>query len=90
MSLPPAQTPLYNHPLHALEVWLRDQGCHQDDEVAHCWYLKHPDWEAIIYLEETALRAEYHFDEQTRTLTFPYSLSRWDVEQAVFHANPKE
>ncbi|WP_287129360.1 DUF3143 domain-containing protein [Candidatus Cyanaurora vandensis] len=91
MSLPPAQTPLYNHPLHQLETWLRDQGCTQDEESLHAWSLRCPEWQMMIYLEETALRAEYHFEEDdTRTLTFPYSLTRWDVEQAVFHANPRE
>jgi len=90
MTLPAAQTPLYNHPLHALEAWLVACGCHQDPDCAHCWSIKHPDYEATIYLEETALRAEYHRKDQTRTLTFPYSLSRWDVEQAVFHLNSQE
>jgi len=88
MNLLPAQTPLYNHPLHQLEHWLEGQGCYQDETQAHCWHWQGADWTATLYLEETALRAEYHQGEANRTLTFPYSLSRWDVEQAVFNTNP--
>ncbi len=85
-----SEIPLYNHPLPQIEAWLRDQGCTQDEDLLHCWYLKRPNWEAAIYLEEALLRAEYRFDGQTRSLTFPYSLSRWDVEQAVFLSNPQD
>jgi Protein of unknown function (DUF3143) len=86
LSLPP-ETPLYNHPLHRIEDWLRSNGCAQDQDARHCWSVQRGAWLTTIYLEETALRAEYEHDDVTRTLTFPYSLSRSDVEQAVFHAD---
>ncbi len=90
MKLLPADTPLYNHPLPQLEAWLVEQGCQQDTEILHRWHLITTTWTTTIDLEETTLRAEYAFDGKTRTLNFPYSLSRWDVEQAVFHADPQE
>lgn len=88
MLLPPSETPLYNHPLHQLEHWLSDLGCTQDERMVHCWLLHRPNWDAVISLEETALQVKYSHGEQTQTLTFPYSLTRWDVEQAVFQVDP--
>jgi hypothetical protein len=88
MDLPPDKTPLYNHPLHALEEWFREKGCEQDPQVPHCWKLHHPEWSADLCLEETVLRVEYQLSDQTKVLTFPYSLSRADVDQAVFEFAP--
>jgi hypothetical protein len=34
------------------------------------------------------LRVEYQLSDQTKVLTFPYSLSRADVDQAVFEFVP--
>ncbi|WP_439566675.1 DUF3143 domain-containing protein, partial [Gloeocapsopsis crepidinum] len=51
MSLPSADTPLYNHALPNIEEWLRNQGCQQDSEQLHCWYLQGSDWEAELFLD---------------------------------------
>ena len=88
MGLPPAKTPLYNHPLHTLEEWFRGRGCEQDPEVPHCWKLHHPEWSADLCLEETVLRVEYQLSNEIKVLSFPYSLSRADVDQAVFDFVP--
>jgi hypothetical protein len=37
VSLPPERTPLYNHPLPALEAWLRQLGARQDPSSASAW-----------------------------------------------------
>ncbi|BAC91454.1 DUF3143 domain-containing protein [Gloeobacter violaceus] len=90
-SLPTADTPLYNHPLHKIEIWLREHQCERDTEEQHCWHLHRSRWSATLQLEETVLKVDYAYPpNQTKTLSFPYSLSRRDVEQAVFSFEPPE
>lgn len=87
MSLPTPDTPLYNHPLPVLEQWLRDRGCEQDRRSLHCWQVTYPDWQAEICLEVEELTVRYiNAAEGNRDInrSFPYSLSRSDVEAAVF------
>ncbi|MFW6358806.1 MAG: DUF3143 domain-containing protein [Chroococcales cyanobacterium] len=87
MSLPSADTPLYNHPLPEIERWLSQMGCQQDPEQLHCWYVERPNWQAEIYLEIEELSVRYidanETDKEIRR-AFKYSLSRNDIEAAVF------
>lgn len=87
MSLPPADTPLYSHPLPNIEQWLRDQGCEQDSDQLHCWSVQRPDWRAEICLDIEQLTVRYlqpGQEGQDIQRSFKYSLSRKDIEQAVF------
>jgi hypothetical protein len=87
MSLPSADTPLYNHPLPDIENWLRSQGCEQDEANPHCWQLKHSAWEAELCLEVDSLTVRYiSAGEDGRDIQrfFKYSLSRQDLEAAIF------
>lgn len=87
MSLPSPDTPLYNHPLPEIEQWLRDRGCKQDSEQLHCWYIQQPDWEAELCLDIDQLTVRYlPVGQEPRDIqrSFKYSLSRQDIEQAVF------
>jgi hypothetical protein len=87
MSLPPPETPLYNHPLPEIETWLSDLGCQQDREDLHHWTIERPTWQADLYLESEELKVCYlkaaagGGDIQR---SFKYSLSRQDIEYAVF------
>ncbi len=85
-SLPGADTPLYSHPLPQIEQWLRDQGCEQDSEELDLWHLQHPQWRADLRLDVEELAVVYvqMGDEPTVRRTFKYSLSRRDIEDAVF------
>jgi hypothetical protein len=96
MPLPTADTPLYNHPLPDIEQWLLDQGCEQDRQELHCWQVKRPTWEAEIWLDVDQLTVRYLNVSASDSLrggttergdiqrSFKYSLSRQDVEDAVF------
>ncbi|NBQ37632.1 MAG: DUF3143 domain-containing protein, partial [Synechococcus sp.] len=42
MPLPSAETPLYSHPLPALEEWLRSSGFVRSDEDVCVWSLERP------------------------------------------------
>lgn len=86
MTLPP-ETPLYNHPLPDIEQWLTAQGCQQDQLELHCWRLKQSDWQAEIWLEDDQLTVRYEkaqAADRNIQRSFKYSLSRKDIEDAVF------
>lgn len=87
MSLPEADTPLYNHTLPTIEDWLRSNGCDQDRANLHCWHLAASAWKAEICLETEELTVRYFDAEQSSqnlSRSFKYSLSRQDIEDAVF------
>ncbi len=86
-SLPAPETPLYNHPLPQIEQWLKGHGCEQDQEDLHLWHLVKTTWKAEILLDIEELTVRYlGASEQGRSIqrTFKYSLSRRDVEDAIF------
>jgi hypothetical protein len=88
-SLPLPETPLYNHTLPDIEQWLRASGCERDVEQLHLWYLQGQErsWSAEIRLDIEELSVLYN-TLQDRALnvrrTFKYSLSRQDIEDAIF------
>lgn len=87
MVLPSTDTPLYSHPLPAIEQWLREQGCEQNPDDPHCWLIERPGWKAEICLEIEELAVRYiNALEGNRDInrSFKYSLSREDVEAAIF------
>ncbi|HEY9894785.1 MAG TPA: DUF3143 domain-containing protein [Candidatus Sericytochromatia bacterium] len=87
MPLPSADTPLYNHPLPDIEQWLTAKGCEQDRAERHCWYVQHSDWKAELCLEIDQLTVRYRQPPESNYAvqrSFKYSLSRQDIEDAVF------
>jgi hypothetical protein len=87
MNLPSADTPLYNHPLPEIENWLASLGCKQNSQNLHSWYVERPAWKGEIFLEVEVLVVRYlkaTADGQDITRAFKYSLSRQDIEAAVF------
>lgn len=87
MVMPSADTPLYNHPLPYIEQWLKDQGCQQDRQELHCWRVEKTDWQAELWLDIDQLTVRYlNAGENGQDIqrSFKYSLSRRDIEEAVF------
>lgn len=85
MTLPPGTTPLYNHPLPTIEEWLIQQGCQQNEADLHCWTIERPKWQAEICLDTEQITVRYfNVDGRDVVRSFKYSLSRNDVEDAVF------
>lgn len=87
MTLPSADTPLYNHPLPDIECWLEELGCQQDRNELHCWRVERPSWKAELCLDVEELTVRYVSAGETgRDIhrSFKYSLSRQDIEAAVF------
>jgi Protein of unknown function (DUF3143) len=87
MTLPPADTPLYNHPLPQIEAWLVQQGCQQDQRDRHCWIIEKANWRAELWLDIDQLTVHYlQADHVACNIqrSFKYSLSRQDLEDAIF------
>lgn len=87
MTLPSPSTPLYNHPLPQIEDWLRFLGGKQDSQELHYWQVEKPTWKADIWLDIDQITVRYigaGADGQDIQRSFKYSLSRQDIEQAVF------
>lgn len=87
MVLPSPDTPLYNHPLPEIENWLMKMGCEQDRSRLHCWQVERDLWKAEVCLEVEELSVRYinaagAMKDIKRS--FKYSLSRQDIEAAVF------
>lgn len=86
MALPSADTPLYNHPLPEIERWLLEKGCTQDETELHCWHIQKRDWQAELCLDIDQMTVRYFETGEDRSVqrSFKYSLSRQDIEDAVF------
>lgn len=84
VSLPPERTPLYNHPLPALEAWLHGIGARQDPDRPEHWQLSRADWNADLTLESEEIAVVWQDGGPGRLRRFPYGLCRADVEAAIF------
>jgi hypothetical protein len=87
MNLPSADTPLYSHPLPDIEAWLLSQGCEQDQTHLHCWSITTPEWRATLELDTEELTVRYlgaGGGGQDIVRSFKYSLSRRDLDEAIF------
>jgi hypothetical protein len=83
MPLPPEDTPLYNHPLPALEDWLRGLGARQQAPHSASWDLHRPLWSARIDLDVEDLKVSWHQEGNISVRLFSYGLSRTDMEAAI-------
>ena len=87
MVMPNADTPLYSHPLPDIEQWLRDRGCRQNPEELHEWHVEKTTWKADITLDVDSIVVRYLDAQSTGEdiqRIFKYSLSRQDLEEAIF------
>lgn len=87
MALPSADTPLYNHSLPDIEQWLKTHGCEQNRDDIHCWHIAAPTWSANIWMEIDCFVVRYVSagdDGADVQRSFKYSLSRQDLEDAIF------
>ena len=83
MQLPSAETPLYSHPLPALEEWLRSSGFARSDEDDCLWTLESPQWTAQLLLQSDGLVISWTQEGTSTERAFSYGLSRADVEAAI-------
>tara|TARA_Y100001968_G_C19154512_1_gene617759 strand:- start:96 stop:362 length:267 start_codon:yes stop_codon:yes gene_type:complete len=81
--LPSAQTPLNQHSLIALEVWLKQLGAEPSNNDPSVWNLVMPKWRAEIKMEREILLIAWEQEGKKSHCGFPYGLSRLDVQSAI-------
>ena len=84
-TLPPAQTPLNQHSLGAIELWLISLGAKKKIDNPSFWTWVMPKWSAEISFQQDELRIVWGEGETKTQYEFPYGLSRQDVEAALKH-----
>ncbi len=84
-TLPPANTPLNQHSLQALEYWLVSLGAQQSSENPCVWEWIIPQWSAEIIIKQDELIVIWSEDDSKSQFAFPYGLPRQDIEAALRH-----
>ena len=81
--LPLPQTPLNQHSLADLEIWLKEIGAQPNPDNNCAWSWNMHDWSAEIIMEREELRVIWKSDGIKSQHSFSYGLTRQDVESAM-------
>ena len=81
--LPPIKTPLNQHSLEALELWLEDLGATRSKDDLCLWNWETTKWNAKIKMERDFLNITWEKDGVMSQHSFPYGFSRDDVQSAI-------
>ena len=82
-NLPPEKTQFNRDSLLAFENWLRQLCAERSKTDACSWEWMMPQWSAEIQLEVDELRVTWNKDGQLNQCSFPYGLSRKDVQIVI-------
>jgi len=70
-----------------VETWLKSKNCRQDSQKLNNWLVQCRDWQAEISMDIEEIRVRYInalSGNKDVNRAFPYSLSRKDIEDAIF------
>ena len=84
-ALPPPKTPLNQHSIGALELWLTSLGAKRKKENPCLWLWTMPQWSAEIAIKKDELMVVWGEGDAKSQFSFPYGLPRQDVEAALKH-----
>ena len=90
-NLPSPETPLNQHSIGSLELWLLNLGAVKSTENPCLWRWNNmPQWSAEIYFQQDELMIIWEDksskdSKKTSKFTFSYGLPRRDVEAALNH-----
>ena len=76
-------TPINQHSLKSLELWLTNLGATRDENNLSKWYLLLPNWNAIIIFGQEDLCVICESEGRETKRLFSYSINREDVENAI-------
>jgi len=76
-------TPINQHSLQSLELWLNNLGAKKDSNNPSKWYLFLSNWKATICFEQEDLRVVWQSEEEETKRLFSYCINRDDVENAI-------
>ena len=78
-----SDTPINQHSLQSLELWLRDLGATKDIHNQSKWHLILPNWNAIISFEQEDLSVVWESEGELTKRLFSYCINREDIENAI-------
>ncbi len=79
----PSNTPINQHSLQSLEIWLKGLGATQDLDNPSKWYLSLSSWKATIFFEQEDLSVVWESKGELTKRLFSYCLNREDIENAI-------
>ena len=79
-----SDTPINQHSLQSLELWLRDLGATKDIDNPSKWYLILSNWNVTIIFEQEDLSVVWESGGELTKRLFSYFNNREDIENAIF------
>ena len=79
-----SDTPINQHSLQSLELWLKDLGATKDIDNTSKWYLILSNWNATIIFEQEDLSVVWESGGKLTKRLFSYCNNREDIENAIF------
>ena len=78
-----SDTPINQHSLPSLELWLKDLGATKDIDNPSKWYLLLSTWNATIIFEQEDLSVVWDSGGKLTKRLFSYCINREDIENAI-------
>ena len=79
----PSNTPINQHSLQSLELWLKGLGATKDAENPSKWHLFLSNWNATILFEQEDLSVVWESGGKLTKRLFSYCIKREDIENAI-------
>jgi hypothetical protein len=79
----PSYTPINQHSLQSLELWLTDLAETKDIDNPSKWYLLLSSWNATIIFEQEDLSVVWESGGELTKRLFSYCINREDIENAI-------
>ena len=79
----PSDTPINQHSLQSLELWLKALGATKDIHNPSKWYLLLSNWNATITFEQEDLSVVWESGGNLTKRLFSYCINREDIENAI-------
>ena len=79
----PPDTPINQHSLQSLELWLKGLGATKDLDNPSKWYLLLSNWKATIIFEQEDLSVVWESGGELTKRLFSYCINREDIENAI-------
>ena len=79
----PSNTPINQHSLQSLELWLKDLGATKDSDNPSKWHLLLSNWNATIIFEQEDLSVIWESGGKLTKRLFSYCINREDIENAI-------
>ena len=79
----PPDTPINQHSLQSLELWLKSLGAIKDTDNPSKWHLSLSNWNATISFEEEDLSVVWESEGILTKRLFSYCINREDIENAI-------